>query len=196
MIFSNINKAVEESIDSKFAAIETERKLLKEAERVLRQNLHNSKEITDDNFHFSDLEPRKSTPTKFTYPLEEITSHNDQEEKHRLEQLKKEKEDILVVIARIKRQTSEIEMQEEELHREIELEKALINGEFKSKHLELEKLENKKLKLLKRAQRIEDSMRDCQMKQELDQQECRKKLLEAQDVMAKVEEKLKSTSKL
>lgn len=164
----------------------------------MRQNLHNSKEITDDNFHFSDLEPRKSTPTKFTYPLEEITLHNashSEEEKHRLEQLKKEKEDILVVIARIKRQTSEIEMQEEELHREIELEKALINGEFKSKHLELEKLENKKLKLLKRAQRIEDSMRDCQMKQELDQQECRKKLLEAQDVMAKVEEKLKSTSK-
>lgn len=187
---------MEESIDSKFAAIETERKLLKEAERVLRQNLHNSKEITDDNFHFGDLEPRKSTPTKFTYPLEEITSdQNNEEEKHRLEQLKKEKEDILVVIARIKRQTSEIEMQEEELHREIELEKALINGEFKSKHLELEKLESKKMKLLKRAQRIEDSMRDCQMKQELDQQECRKKLLEAQDVMAKVEEKLKSTSK-
>lgn len=50
--------------------IETERKLLKEAERVLRQNLHNSKEITDDNFDLSDLEPRKSTPTKFIYPLE------------------------------------------------------------------------------------------------------------------------------
>lgn len=61
---------MEDSIDSKFAVFETERKLIKEAERVLRQNLHNSKEITDDNLNLGHLEPRKSTPTKFIYPIE------------------------------------------------------------------------------------------------------------------------------
>ncbi|XP_066148266.1 pleckstrin homology-like domain family B member 1 isoform X1 [Euwallacea fornicatus] len=229
---SNI-KAVEESIDSKFAAIETERKLLKEAEKVLRQNLHNSKEITEDNFNLGDQEPRKSTPTAFIYPLdgqepprgslesrrsagkdeESISINNtadsssfdsstrsceeraNPEQKQKVEQLRKEKKEILSVISRIKRQMGEIEMQEEELHREIDLESALINGEFKSKQLELEKMKCKKQKLVKRAQRIEDSMRDCQMKQGEDQKECKKKLLIAQEVMAKVEEKLKETKK-
>ncbi|CAG9763409.1 unnamed protein product [Ceutorhynchus assimilis] len=81
------------------------------------------------------------------------------------------------------------------VERKIELEKALINGEFKSKQLELEKLETKKQKMLKRAQRIEDSMRDCQMKQDEDQQECKQKLESAQQNMNSVEEKLKSTEK-
>ncbi|KAL1516913.1 hypothetical protein ABEB36_000745 [Hypothenemus hampei] len=224
---SNI-KAVEESIDSKFAVIETERKLLKEAEKVLRKNLHNSKEITDDNFDLGDLEPRKSTPTKFLYSFEsddksceikkslhsskkkeelEDSLNNtstlelskdynpESEDTQRLERLKKEKKDILAVISRIKRQMNEIEMQEEELHRVMEVEKALINGEFASKQLELEKIEIKKQKLLKRAQRIEDSMRDCQTKQEKDQEECKTKLNIAQEVMKQVDEKLKSTDK-
>ncbi|XP_019753738.1 pleckstrin homology-like domain family B member 1 isoform X4 [Dendroctonus ponderosae] len=231
-------RSVEDSIDSKFAVFETERKLIKEAERVLRQNLHNSKEITDDNLDLGHLEPRKSTPTKFIYPMEgEETSAKDRqssecrmslestkkgedsttadsvsfdssqeynrrlsasqspEERKRWEQLRKEKRDILAVIARIRRQMNEIEIQEEELHREIELEKALINGEFKSKELELEKIESKKQKLQKRAQRIEDNMRDCQIKQEEDQEECKKKLQFAQDAMDRMEEKLKATEK-
>lgn len=231
-----------ESIESKFAILETERKLLKEAEKVLKQNLHNSKEITQENFDLLELEPRKDTPTKFIYPLEDdllvernrksienekpltnskidddtvslnntndtnsFTSQKDYskgysnaqspESKLKIEHLKKEKKDILTVISRIKRQMAEIETQEEELHREIELEKALINGEFKSKQLELEKLEAKKQKLLKRAQRIEESMTDCQLKQEEDQKECKRKLKLAQENMAKVEEMIKATDK-
>ncbi|XP_050312235.1 pleckstrin homology-like domain family B member 1 isoform X2 [Anthonomus grandis grandis] len=191
-IRDNNVKTADDSFETKIAVIETERKLLKEAEKVLRQNLHNSKEITRENFDFSgevEREKGNTTTTKFVFPLE------NSEEKRKLEQLRKEKKDILAVMSRIKRQMAEIENQEEELQREIDLEKALINGEFKSKQLELEKIEGKKQKLLKRAQRIEDSMRDCQMKQEEDQRECKRKLAAAQEVMCEVEDKLKETEK-
>ncbi|KAJ8967448.1 hypothetical protein NQ317_018305, partial [Molorchus minor] len=77
----------------------------------------------------------------------------------------------------------------------MELERALISGEHKSKLLDLEKLETKKQKMQRRAQRIEESMCDCQMKQEEDQQECKKKLKLAQENMLLVEEKLASTNK-
>lgn len=76
------------------------------------------------------------------------------------------------------------------------MEKALISGEYKSKLLEVEKYETRKQKLQKRYQRIEESMRDCQMKQEEDQKECRRKLKYAQENMFKVEEKLASTVKI
>lgn len=126
--------------------------LLREAEQVLRQNLHNSKEYpADDDF----LEaPAKTSPTKFILPLEDpedfaksspspvensradsgsycLNSFNgsrefgkklserNEEDKRKFEQLKKEKKDILVVISRIKRQMAEIEIQEEELQREV-----------------------------------------------------------------------------
>lgn len=47
------------------------------------------------------------------------------EDKQRLEQLRKEKKDILAVISRIKRQMAEIEIQEEELHREVSKKKSV-----------------------------------------------------------------------
>lgn len=90
---------------------------------------------------------------------------------------------------------AEIEIQEEELLREVELEKALISGEHKSKLLDLDKITLRKQKLMKRAQRIEESMRDCQMKQEEDQKECKEKLKIAQENMMRVEEKLSNTTK-
>lgn len=78
---------------------------------------------------------------------------------------------------------------------QIDLEKALIAGEYKSKLLELEKIEIHKQKLQKRAQRIEDNMRDCQAKQEADQKICKENLRKAQERMADVEEKMASTQK-
>lgn len=78
---------------------------------------------------------------------------------------------------------------------QIELEKALISGEYKAKLVDVEKIETRKQKLQKRYQRIEESMRDCQMKQEEDQKECRRKLKLAQENMTKVEQKLANTEK-
>lgn len=61
--------------------------------------------------------------------------------------------------------------------------------------MDVEKIETRKQKLQKRYQRIEESMRDCQMKQEEDQKECRRKLKLAQENMTKVEQKLANTEK-
>ncbi|CAG9816070.1 unnamed protein product [Phaedon cochleariae] len=220
-------------IESKYAILEAEQKLLREAEQILRQNLHNSKEFPPDIDIF-ETPPPKIAHTDYIYPLENVSkgspspienyskdssssiehkkingdhdsphssSHFDdakernEDEKKRLEQLRKEKKEILAVISRIKRQMAEIEIQEEELHREMELEKALISGEHQSKLLDLEKVEARKHKLQKRSQRIEESMRDCQMKQEEDQRICRTKLEHAQENMARVEEKFANTDK-
>lgn len=154
--FSSI-KDTTDLIDNKFAILEAEQKLLREAEQILRQNLHNSKEFPPDGDIF-DIPESASTPTKFVFPLVEpdgfsqTTStptddakvHNEhylnnsgsvngvreyrksfneqnEEQKSKLDQLKKEKKDILAVISRIKRQMAEIEIQEEELQREVSI---------------------------------------------------------------------------
>ncbi|XP_074026513.1 uncharacterized protein isoform X2 [Leptinotarsa decemlineata] len=227
----NSSKEHLDPIENKFALLEAEQILLREAELVLRQNLHNSKEFPPDHDIF-ETPPKSNPPNQFIFPFENSTDvsksspssiennqvNNDhspntssnysstkefnkkykeqnEEERKKLEHLRKEKKDILAVMSRIKRQMADIETQEEELHGEIELERALISGEHKSKLLDLEKIEAKKQKLQKRSQRIEESMRDCQMKQDEDQQECKKKLQLAQENMAKVDEKLSSTPK-
>lgn len=221
------NKGANEVIDNKFAILETEQILLREAEQILRQNLHNSKEFPPDHDIF-DIPPN-NTSGKFDFPevnLDNIDSIKptpnlktertleagvnvkdntefsklnckdyDGEDKKRFEQLKQEKKEILSVISRIKRQIAEVEIQEEELQREMDLEKALISGEHKSKLLELEKVETRKQKLQKRSQKIEENMRDCQKKQDQDQEICKQKLKLAQEHMNKVDEKLRHTNK-
>lgn len=78
---------------------------------------------------------------------------------------------------------------------QLEMERALICGEHKSKLIDLEKMEARKIRLLKRAQKIEASMRDCQMKQDQDQESCRRKLEIAQSNMKNMEQKLANVSK-
>ncbi|VEN37008.1 unnamed protein product [Callosobruchus maculatus] len=225
-VTSNKDNATKEStelIDNKFAILEAEQILLREAEQVLRQNLHNSKEFPPDHDIF-DIPEVKTAPTKFIFPEEDSSASKDisssvddkkstnndganseknfsdykdhsEADKRRVEQLKKERKDILSVISRVKRQMSEIEVQEEELHRGLELEKALVAGEHKSKLLELENFEARRQKLQKSSQNIEDKMRDRQAKQGEDQKECKKKLKLAQENMSRVENKMSVTDK-
>lgn len=75
------------------------------------------------------------------------------------------------------------------------MEHALISGEHKSKQTDLEKMEARKQRLLKRAQKIEASMRDCQRKQEHDQEESKRKLEHAQENMKDIEQKLAKAAK-
>lgn len=77
----------------------------------------------------------------------------------------------------------------------MELERALITGEYKSKLEDLEKLETRKQRLMRRAQKIEASMRDSQMKQEDDQKLCKRKLEIAQENMRNIEQKLAAVLK-
>lgn len=75
------------------------------------------------------------------------------------------------------------------------MERALITGEYKSKLEDLEKLETRKQRLSRRAQKIEASMRDSQMKQEDDQRICKHKLEIAQENMRNIEQKLAAAPK-
>lgn len=78
---------------------------------------------------------------------------------------------------------------------QLDMERALIAGEHKSKLTDVEKLEARKQRLLRRAQKIEASMRDCHMKQEQDQDECKRKLEAAQEQLKDIEEKLAKVEK-
>lgn len=218
---SQNSKDTQGILENKYAILEAEQKLLREAEQVLRQNLHNSKEFPSDIDIFESPQS-KSTPNKFIFPLAEPSEfqrkmstslenstlsydtsslrnnstslrsdtnslprssnslprntnsiprnsnslprspsksnqnhwqnndsnshslHNNsnsfsngsklqngvreyrkssgelnEDEKKRVEHLRKEKRDILSVISKLKRQMSDIEIQEEELHREV-----------------------------------------------------------------------------
>lgn len=75
------------------------------------------------------------------------------------------------------------------------MEHALISGEHRSKLTDLEKMQARKQRLLKRAQKIEASMRDCQMKQERDQEESKRKLERAQENTKNIEQKLANSVK-
>ncbi|KAJ8967449.1 hypothetical protein NQ317_018306 [Molorchus minor] len=65
----NTTKETTELIENKFAILEAEQILLREAEQVLRQNLHNSKEYPSDQNLLES--PATETTTKFILPLED-----------------------------------------------------------------------------------------------------------------------------
>lgn len=184
-------KEAAQIIESKFAALN--------AEHYLLQN--KNKEIPVENKDNVDVTSRKPTPTKFLHPIDDDRFHRKaaqeklETDKLKMESLKKEKQEILAAMANIKRKMAEIEMQEEELNRELEMERALISGEHKSKLGDMNELDEHKQKLLERARDIEKKMIDCQVTQAQHQENCKKKLELAQENMTKVETKLSEANK-
>lgn len=77
----------------------------------------------------------------------------------------------------------------------MDMERALLSGEHKSKILDLDNLKTKKEKLIKQAQKIESIMQEAQNKQTENENTCRDRLKAAQEKMAEVEKKLASTDK-
>ncbi|KAK9876804.1 hypothetical protein WA026_015042 [Henosepilachna vigintioctopunctata] len=163
---------------------------------------------------------RKPTPTKFILPLEEIdvagekpsnssnalnmfTDLNNSQchniefksSRSRYATLKKERRRLLDIVAGLKQLMSEIEVQEEELHIEMDMERALLSGEYKSKLLELEKQQQKKENLLKQIQLIDNIMLEAQHKRTEHEEECLEKLKNAKECMTLIEQKLGSTEK-
>lgn len=126
MLFSSPKDPLE-IVENKYAILNKEQYLL--------QQLSESKDIPTENTESL----RKATPTKFILPLEEETNFENgirkevspdqstnynslqriNQTKERIETLKKDKKEKMVLIARIKRQLAEIEIQEEELQREV-----------------------------------------------------------------------------
>ncbi|KAF5299690.1 hypothetical protein FQA39_LY11485 [Lamprigera yunnana] len=177
-------------IETKFSVLNTEQYLLQSQ----------SKEIPSENKDNVDVINRKPTPTKLIPSIDNYnecrkTSEKIEANRLKMEALKQEKQEILAATTDIKRKMADIEMQEEELNRELEMERALIAGEHKSKLYEIENLEKRKQFLLERAREIEKKMEDCQVTQAEHQETCRQKLEAAQDNMSKTESELSETSK-
>ncbi|XP_044254056.1 pleckstrin homology-like domain family B member 2 [Tribolium madens] len=172
------SKDTAEIIENKFAILE--------AEQYLLQNLT----INDETNKIRET-------TKFIFPLEENSTslNNNKPKLNNTEKIRKERKEILTQISSIKRHIAESEIHEEELQRDIELENALISGEHKAKLLELDKLEHRKEKLFKCAQKLEESMSHQQTKQDQDQLKCKEKLELAQERMLQIEGKLAKTPK-
>lgn len=180
-----------EILQNKFAVLEAEQHLL--------QNLIKNNEKVAEN-----TKQMEQEITRFIFPLDETSliipanlakAEYDKNRKLKLEKMRNQRKELLAKSSSIKRQIAEIETHEEELHRDIELEHALITGEYKSKMLEIEKLQARKDKLLRFARQIEENMIHRQDKQGEDQQQCKAKLELAQEHMRQIEETLANTAK-
>ncbi|RZC32272.1 pleckstrin -likey-like domain family B member 1, partial [Asbolus verrucosus] len=216
----NTPKETAEIIENKFAILEAEQYLLQNLTRSNEKTIECDK-VLDSSPKNKDtakfIFPLEESPLFISLPIisdspsdsnsnhnksvkinsidYKIVANNDISGKEKIEKLKKGRKEMMGLISSIKRQIAEIEIHEEELHRDIELEHALIFGEHKSKLLEVDKFQQRKEKLIKCAQNIEENMQHRQAKQEEDQKECKKKLELAQENMSHVEEKIAITSK-
>lgn len=143
----------------------------------------------------------KLNAQKFILPIEVennisvVENTKEKIEKNRIERLKGEKKEIMSIMVTIKRNVSDIEIQEEELLRELEMEKALLNGERQSKLLELEEDEKLKEKLSTRAKQIDIKMEECRITQTQYQEDCKKKLEHALCSVERLECELSKISK-
>jgi hypothetical protein len=208
-------KDTAEIIDNKFAILDAEQYLLQNLtlndEKPLEENKVSKSKENQLKFIFP-LEEETSLFVPSSVSSENMSNSSctnninpqisnaennslDLSEKSKIDKIKKEKKEILTRISSVKRQVSETEIHEEELHRDIELEHALISGEHKSKLLEVEKLQCRKEKLINYAKKLEENMLHRQSKQDEDQLKCREKLETAQENMIKIEEKLTNTVK-
>lgn len=195
-------------IENKFTILEKEQYLL--------ENLNRTKDTIEDNS--IDNNTRKPTPTKFILPLDDVdlvqdttdtkvnnncnstnslnnSNRTNKSNRSRYQSLKTQKKKLLDAVGNLKTLISEIEIQEEELHIEMDMERALLSGEHKAKILDLENLKTKKEKLIKQAQKIECIMQEAQNQQTENEKTCQDRLNAAQEKMAEVEKKLASTDK-
>lgn len=186
--FSTV-KDPSEIIQNKFAILEAEQYLLQNLTKNNEKLVENTKQIEQE-------------VSKFIFPLDETfippnlaKVEDEKNRKLKIDKMKNQRKELLIKSSSLKRQIAEIEIHEEELHRDIELEYALITGEHKSKTLEIEKIQDRKDKLLKFARQIEENMIHRQGKQGEDQQQCKAKLQFAQENMRQIEETLANTFK-
>lgn len=102
-----------------------------------------------------------------------VLDDNVDELKIKYEKLKEERKKLVTEIHEIKCKMSEIRLQEDDILRELEMEKALIKGEYDSEIAILNIEQKKKMDLVDNAKRIEEEIRQLKEKQETRQNEMR-----------------------
>ncbi|KAL4707538.1 hypothetical protein ACJJTC_000290 [Scirpophaga incertulas] len=93
--------------------------------------------------------------------------------KGKYEMLRDDRRKLVCEIHQIKTKMAEIRTQEDDILRELEMEKALIKGEYDSEIAILNIEQKKKIDLTERAKRLEDEIKQLKQKQELRQNEMR-----------------------
>ncbi|KAK9306528.1 hypothetical protein QLX08_002826 [Tetragonisca angustula] len=113
-----------------------------------------------------------------------------EDRKKYIEFLQNEKLHILGNMDVLKRSVADIEIQEEEISRELELEKALLSAEYESESLKLSQDEGEKIKVQMRINELERQMAEDNTSQANLQAEAKQKVQRAQQACCRLEEEL------
>ncbi|EFN66050.1 Pleckstrin-like proteiny-like domain family B member 2 [Camponotus floridanus] len=116
----------------------------------------------------------------------------EEDRKKYIEFLQNEKLHILGNMDVLKRSVAEIEIQEEEISRELELEKALLSAEYESESLKLTQDEGEKIKVQMRINELEREMAEDNATHSNLQAEAKQRVQKAQQICARLDEQLMS----
>ncbi|XP_063898551.1 repetitive organellar protein isoform X1 [Helicoverpa armigera] len=122
-----------------------------------------------------------------------VIDDNVDELKSKYDRLKEERKKLVTEIHEIKCKMSEIRSQEDDILRELEMEKALIKGEYDSEIAILNIEQKKKLDLVESAKKIEEEIKQLKEKQEARQNEMRDRVEIATLKVERIEKDLKES---
>ncbi|KYN16787.1 PREDICTED: pleckstrin homology-like domain family B member 1 [Trachymyrmex cornetzi] len=114
----------------------------------------------------------------------------EEDRKKYIEFLQNEKLHILGNMDALKRSVAEIEIQEEEISRELELEKALVSAEYESESLKLTQDEGEKIKVQMRINELEREMAEDNATHSNLQAEAKQRVQKAQQACVQLDEQL------
>ncbi|XP_033361796.1 general transcriptional corepressor trfA-like isoform X2 [Bombus vosnesenskii] len=150
--------------------------------------LSKSKEIcTIPKKNNSEKDNAKSNEAKADKERKEL---EEEDRKKYIEFLQNEKLHILGNMDVLKRSVADIEIQEEEISRELELEKALLSAEYESESLKLSQDEGEKIKVQMRINELERQMAEDNTSQANLQAEAKQRVQRAQQTCNSLEEEL------
>ncbi|KAJ8679727.1 hypothetical protein QAD02_015514 [Eretmocerus hayati] len=118
----------------------------------------------------------------------------EEDRKKYVEFLQNEKQHILGNMDGFKRSVADIETQEDEIHRELELEKALLSAEYESESLKLEQDEAERDRVQARTAELEHELQESKAVQGQLQSEARQRVTSAQQACARLEQELAEAS--
>ncbi|KAM3969037.1 LOW QUALITY PROTEIN: uncharacterized protein ACR2FA_003402 [Aphomia sociella] len=120
-----------------------------------------------------------------------VLDDNVDELKAKYDSLKEERKKLVAEIHEIKCKMSEIRSQEDDILRELEMEKALIKGEYDSEIAILNIEQKKKMDLMDKAKKIEEEIKELKEKQEARQNDMRDRVEIATTKVERLEKDLK-----
>ncbi|XP_045540767.1 pleckstrin homology-like domain family B member 1 [Papilio machaon] len=123
-----------------------------------------------------------------------VLDENIDDLKSKYDTLKEKRKKLVADIHELKCKMSEIRSQEDDILRELEMEKALIKGEYDSEIAILNIEQKKKAELTENAKKIEEEIKELKEKQEIRQNEIRERVEIATKKVERIEKDLKENA--